>query len=355
MYFSKRSAICSKIISSIIFISLIISGCGILPEEEEALAPPLVKAKREEYQLYKATRKDITKYFKGVGSFEPAEKVDVFFTESGKRLSSVEVSYGQTVEKGTVLIRTNNADLESRIKLKEIDRDKQQLKLEQLKGEYDAYMSLPAEDRPASKELKDMDFDIKLAEMDMQALNIQLEELRKELEDSVLTAPITGKVVFIEDIKEGDIVEAYKPLVTIADPSQLQIFCQSNNAMQVKTGMIAEMTFNGKTYEGEVVISPDNIPRGAGKRFENAIVVKPSSDIEGAKLGGIIDILIPIESHKNVIVIPRNGVQRAFGIPLIRILDGDSKKEFNVEIGIETDTEVEIVSGLKEGQMVILN
>jgi multidrug efflux pump subunit AcrA (membrane-fusion protein) len=119
--------------------------------------------------------------------------------------------------------------------------------------------------------------------------------------------------------------------------------------------MKAELTFNDKTYDGEVVISPDNIPSGSGKRYENAIVVKPSKAIEGAKLGSTVDISIPIESHKNVVVIPKNGLQRAFGIPIIRIMDGDSKKEFNVETGIETDTEIEITSGLEEGQMVIVN
>jgi RND family efflux transporter MFP subunit len=354
MYFRRRFAICSIIIISFI-LATFISGCGILPEEEAALAPPLVQSKREEYQLYKAARKDITKFVKGVGSFEPAEKVDTFFHESGKRLSSIDVKYGQMVKKGTVVVRADNGDLESRIKLKEIDVSKLKIQLAELKDEYNTYMALPVGSRPAPKDIEDLQVRIKLMQLDMEAANIQLDDLSKEQGESVLTAPIDGQVVFIEDVKSGDVVDAYKTLVTIADPSNLQIYCQSSNVILVKTGMKAELTFDGKKYEGKVVISPDNIPSGSGKRYENAIVVKSSKVIEGAKLGSTVDISIPIESHKNVVVIPKNGLQRAFGIPIIRIMDGDSKKEFNVETGIETDTEIEITSGLEEGQMVIVN
>ena len=37
----------------------------------------------------------------------------------------------------------------------------------------------------------------------------------------------------------------------------------------------------------------------------------------------------------------------------VLVMDGDSRKEADVQTGLITDTEVEIVSGLEEGQQVI--
>jgi hypothetical protein len=43
------------------------------------------------------------------------------------------------------------------------------------------------------------------------------------------------------------------------------------------------------------------------------------------------------------------------GRSYVQIADGERKKEVDVEVGLTTPTEVEIVKGLEEGQQVILN
>lgn len=335
--------------------AILSSACGILPEEEETLAPPLVQPKREEYELYKVVKKDITKYVKGVGTLVPVVEKHLFFRESGKRLKSIDIKYGQKVEKGTIVAKVDSGNLESRIKQQEIAVRKAEFQLDQLREQYNKYLSLPPEYQPTQKELEGMKGDIKLAEMDLESARIVLNDLKSEYEQSILVAPIDGQVTFIENLKEGDPVEAYSTVVTIADPQKLQVYYQSDNTRLVKTGMKADVIYNNKEYKGEVVLSPDNVPADAHEKYKNAIVVKAEGFPEDIKMGEIVDISIPIESRKNTIVIPKKGLQRIFTESFVRVMDGDSKKEIDVEVGIETPTEVEILSGIEEGQMVILN
>jgi hypothetical protein len=39
----------------------------------------------------------------------------------------------------------------------------------------------------------------------------------------------------------------------------------------------------------------------------------------------------------------------------VQVADGDRRKEVDVEVGLMTATDVEIVKGVEEGQQVILN
>jgi hypothetical protein len=55
-----------------------------------------------------------------------------------------------------------------------------------------------------------------------------------------------------------------------------------------------------------------------------------------------------------VLIIPRSGLRTYLGRDYVQTLDGDSRKEVDVEKGIVSSTEVEIRKGLKEGQTIIL-
>ena len=312
-----------------------ISGCGILPEEEEVLAPPLVKPKKEEYELYKAQRKDITKYVKGNGSLVAVQEKPLFFKESGRRLKSIDVKLGQEVKKGQVLGRLDTGDLETQIKLQEYELRKRQIAINQLK------------EANADK------YSMENARIDYSMTKLQLGALKKQRNSSLLISPVKGVVTYIENVKEGDVIEPFKTMVIVSDPRQVHVYYQSNNTNLVKTGMKAQVTYNGKKYEGKVVMSPDTVPADANETMKNAILIDVKG-LENANMGDMIEIEIPIESKKDTIVISKRGLRRYMGAASVQVMEGNSKRELDVEVGIETPTEVEIVDGLKEGQMVIL-
>ncbi|MNI96739.1 hypothetical protein D3C73_1552570 [compost metagenome] len=56
-----------------------------------------------------------------------------------------------------------------------------------------------------------------------------------------------------------------------------------------------------------------------------------------------------------MLIIPKVGLRSYMGRDYVQVLEGESRKEIDVEKGIVSSTEVEIRKGLKEGQKVILN
>ncbi|MNI55640.1 Multidrug resistance protein MdtA [compost metagenome] len=74
-----------------------------------------------------------------------------------------------------------------------------------------------------------------------------------------------------------------------------------------------------------------------------------------ADIGTLIDVRIITEQRDDVIKIPKGGLRSFGGRNFVRVLEEDSKiREIDVEPGIKSSTEVEIVKGLEEGQVVIL-
>ncbi|MCX7923770.1 MAG: efflux RND transporter periplasmic adaptor subunit [Clostridia bacterium] len=384
-------------VASVIAVGMgLMSGCGVLPKEEKPLAPPLIQPKRQKYELYKVAKRDIVDSVKGSGEAIPIKSVPLYFKEEGRRIKSVDARIGQVVKKGDVLARIDVGDIESRIKQQQYMVSKAQIQLEQLekqeeaaridlksmqtvlknmKEEYDSSMKLPAASRPPIREMKNgitvQEYAVEKAKVMLEQMskqkesarldliNVQetLEELKNEREKSQLVSPMDGQVVFVEDIRDGDTVIAFKELVRVADTRQKQIYFRPPTAEvgKVKTGMTAELTYENKKYTGKVVLSPDNVPEDAGEAYKGAIVIDAKGLEERMKLGDPIVISIPIKSKNNTIVIPKMALKQILEKKYVQILEGDNKREVDVEEGITTPMEVEIISGLSEGQNVILN
>ena len=347
-----------RIFIGMILIAIIttsITGCTIMPEEEGALAPPLVKPKITEYELYKVAKKDITKELKGTGNLIASTEKTLYFEQSGARLKSIDVELGEKVKKGMLLVRLDSGNLQIQLKLQKNTVEKLQFQINIKKKLYERYMSLPENSRPPKMELEDIMNEKRLQEFDLNSASIVLEDIKNQIAKLNLTSPVNGVVTFIEDLKAGDTVDAYKQIITVSDPSKLQIYYQSDSVKDIKSGMQAAINHAGKEYKGEVVLAQDNAPVDALDKYKDAIILIIKEMSEEMKLGDSVDFIIEIKSKKDVISIPKQGLKVFLSRKYVQILEGGTKKEFDVQTGIETEDQVEIVDGLKEGQMVILN
>lgn len=322
-----------KFIAILITGSVALTGCGVLPKEEQTLAPPLVKPQKQEYELYDVVKKDITKAVKGNGTVVSSNENNLFTRENGKRLKTIKVKFGQMVNKGDVLLEFDTNDLESNIKLQELSLKKAQINNDRASAGTDEYAK-------------------QLAAIDVQVEKTKLDTMKSQLQSSKLTASIGGKVDFIETLKEGDIVEPYKTLVTISDPNKLQVNYKPSDTSgiaKLQTGLKVNLSLNGKSYEGVVAQLPTS-----GK-YKDSAVIDFKDAIKDVNLGDSMELNITLETKKNTIVIPKQGLKNFMGNNTVEVLDGNKKVSIDVEKGIESTTEVEILSGLKEGQKVILN
>ncbi|OZB91393.1 efflux transporter periplasmic adaptor subunit [Paenibacillus sp. XY044] len=331
-------------IAALLTALMLLSGCSLLPVEPETLQPPLVEPAKEQFNLVQASRGKIQTFLKGTAYFVSAQSEALSFKDMGGRLKSIPVTVDQEVKAGDLLAELETGDLDFQVRLQQLNVERAQLLYKQ------------ARDAGAGA------VDLRLKEIDLERERMSLQEMKAKLGQSRLYAPVSGTVTFVEKLNAGDNVNAYQAIVTVSDPSKVQltyVAADSKDLNPVKAGMPVSLKYKGKDYKGKVLQAPSDLPAAAdsSKAEKNGVTIFMSMDnAPGAvKVGDSAELTIELQKRDNAIIVPRSAIRSYMGRSYVQIAEGERRKEVDIEIGLTTPTEVEIVKGLEEGQKVILN
>lgn len=321
-----------------------ITGCTLLPAEEEPLKPPLVKPPQENYRTTPVEKKMISQEVKGNGVLESYHSDAVQFKSEGGRVKEVLVKAGDLVKKGDVLVQLDVGDMDINLRALEINVLKSKTALRAAKL---------AEDEDAGR----------IAQLQFEIDQIKYNRLLESFGNKQLIATMDGQVTFVAPIVEGDMVNIYETIVMISDPSKLRfsfMVDSSSDASKVSIGLNAVLKFgNGETLSGKVTQTPSSAPKTEdavlGQRYSTHIYIDTEKLPSAAEIGTRADVSILLQERQDVLVIPRSGLRNYLGRTFVRILeDGNKIREIDVETGITGSAEIEIVKGLEEGQFIVL-
>jgi multidrug efflux pump subunit AcrA (membrane-fusion protein) len=319
-----------------------LAGCSLLPKEENVLKPPLVKPAQENYSTVNVEKGTIVKSINGSGTFESISMDVAQFTGQGGRVEKILVRSGDKVKKGDVLVQLILDGLDLQLK-------EQQLALEKAKYAYQ-------QARNGDEQV------LRIAGLQLEIEQIKYDRLSKQFNSKQLVSHIDGEVVFAETVKEGDFIEAYQTLVMVADPSKLRVALQvdsANDIRDVEVGVAADVTLNDDKVVGKVVQTPSSSPSTLNKeladKYAKTLYIEVPKMPQGAEIGSMVSVKIITQQRDQVIKIARSGLRSYLGRNFVRILeDGKRLREIDVEPGLVGSTEVEIVKGLEEGQVIVL-
>ncbi len=322
---------------------IFLSACSILPKEEQVLAPPLVEPAKIEYDVVEVKAGEIIKSIKGTGNLIPQNRQSLSYTQDGGRLKTIHVSEGDLVKKGQTLIEVETGNLAYDIEQLQLDLKKAKLRLEQMKAQH------------ADK------YSIEIGELDIKSIQVRLNQLYNHQANSKIVSPIDGIVTFVTDIKQGEMIGAYQSVIQVADTSNLQILYTAINAgnlVDVKTGMEATVTLKDQTATGEVVTTPGDVPFEVYEKnpdlYSKSLIINLDKLPENAKVGDIVNIEVITAKKENTLIIPKNGLRKAMGRNYVQVLIDNTKREIDIETGIESATEIEVLNGLNEGDKIII-
>jgi len=319
----------SVLILMIPIISIVLSSCYLFPREEQILAPPLIEPAEITYSVMRK----LTSY----GSFVSVEQSNVFYEGTSGRIDTIEVSIGDEVEQGQILARLETGNLQSRIRIQELSHRKVEIAYER------------ALESGADK------YSLELAEIDLELADMALESLKDELERSILRAPISGSVVYVDSrVRESDWVNEFQVLVRIADPDNLQLECSGSDITEFKTGMVVDVRIGEETYSGKVVSTPADVPYGGDENLKRVIRIDVDDMPDTVELGDNAGVSYTIEKSEDTIVLPKQVIRTFVNRKYVMLLEDGLRVERDIEIGIETATQVEVLSGLSEGEVVIV-
>lgn len=191
----------------------------------------------------------------------------------------------------------------------------------------------------------------------------ELQRAQSRFDDTVLRAPIDGRITKA-DLKKGEFtgdLENFERAITMLgdSPYRVEIYTSEIDIPKVvysQTGAIELDAYPGQDFWLTVTeIDPaatsiDGVPKYRIKLdFVDAVEDK-------LKIGMTGDVDIITDVRIDVVHVPGRAVLRnANGANIVRVqLQNGTVEEREVEIGLETETDVEIIRGIEEGETIVV-
>jgi HlyD family secretion protein len=173
-----------------------------------------------------------------------------------------------------------------------------------------------------------------------------------------LEAPFDGTITRA-DPKVGDDVVAGTVGFRIDDLSELfvKVNISEVDINRVAIGQNVDLTFDavsGKTYKGTVTeVSSVGVDNGSGVDFEVTLKILEPDNLIRPGMTAAVNIIV--SEIKNVLSIPSRAIRLNNGQRIVYVLVNGQLTETNIEVGSSSDVQTEVISGLKEGDTVVLN
>jgi HlyD family secretion protein len=203
--------------------------------------------------------------------------------------------------------------------------------------------------------------DVDLYQAQVNQARAQIQLLENQIRDATLKSPTRGQITKINK-KVGELVqptlqEAVITLLPVA-PFGIEVDIYEEDVVKIDIGNPVEISlvpFPGKIFKGKVIsIDP------AEKIVEGVVYYETSIDFEempdGLKPGMTADLVIQAAFKENVLVIPEDALYEKDDKRTVQVFQEGEVKDKEIEIGlIGSDDLIEVVSGLEEGEKVILS
>lgn len=226
-------------------------------------------------------------------------------------------------------------------------------------------------DLQAAVELAQLELEILERGLDPQiertvaAAQFELDDLEAQLEEARIVATMDGEVVSLA-VAPGRAVEAFKPVIIVADPSGLEISAQLSAQQMRELTEGQEVSLWPADYPGQAlagVIRQLPYPYGSGggsETLENAdsatrIRLDFASLPAGVVLetGDLVRATVVLERRQDVLWLPPAAIRTFSGRQFVVVQDGDGQRRVDVVLGSESEQRVEVKSGVQEGQMIV--
>ena len=198
-----------------------------------------------------------------------------------------------------------------------------------------------------------------VAELQVKSAKQSVDYARKQLDEATIHAPFGGVVASV-DADEGDSVLATMTIVHLIDPDtmELEVEVDEIDIAEVKPGQRAIIEVDALPdllLEGEITsISTLSKEMGGLVLYEVTIGFNVPPD-SGLKLGmsAIADIIL--QERSNVLLVPNRALtQDSQGNPVVKVMVNEEIEERPVVTGISDGFDTEIVGGLNEGDVTVI-
>jgi multidrug efflux pump subunit AcrA (membrane-fusion protein) len=177
-----------------------------------------------------------------------------------------------------------------------------------------------------------------------------LQALKKNLADSRLVAPFSGIVAAVY-VRTGDTVRPGRPSIILSrgDETVVRIELPDRDASRVVAGQQASVQIENVPTKFDAIVS--SVVDQGGARIGLLKVTWPGDE---PVLGTPVQAAVQVQRKDNVLLVPQTAIRSIGSRRYVEVVEGGSSRRVDVDIGLDSNGNVEIVNGLREGQTVTL-
>lgn len=335
-----------KVIFAAIGVGLVLIGVFFLSR--------LQAKNKEKIVTAKVKRTTLKKVISASGKVKSEKEIGLKFQTSGK-LAWVGVKEGDSVKQWQAIASLDKKELQKKLEKEVNDYMNERWNFEEDRETY----HVTTDDLDKYTLSNTVRRILEKAQFDLNNTVLDVEIAHETQELATLVSPISGIVTHIDIPVAGVNITPATAVFTVADPNQVVFEANVDEVDigQIKAGQGAILTLDAYPEE-EIETKVEKISftatttRGGGTAFPVKFTLPENQNLK-FKLGMNGDVEIILQEKESVLVVLSEAIiKRGEKYYVFVVKNGVAKKQ-EIKVGLETETETEILGGVSEGEEII--
>ena len=387
-------------IFSLLILLFFLAGCALQPiteprrpdpESEPTIVPTAIAVEKPTYIVEQGA---VTSQLFKSGRVGPVTQSQLSFMINGQ-VDTVLVGSGTVVDAGDVVATLSTAALEQALEEAEaalslaqgqlsvaaenqaVDQRRAEIALELVRLQLD-YAITAAGDMPTAEQslaIGTLQLQLELAQLNLAEFDgavdptlasqvaqaqLEIERLQTEIGQSTLVTPVAGTVMVV-NAAQGDAVAAGETVLVVADLNALevQVTLLDRELQMLSEGMAALGTIPSRP-DASFAMTVRQLPYPYGTGAQGAavdttvrIAFDDPAQMAAVNIGDRLEVTILLERHEDVLWLPPAAIREFNGRLFVVVQEGQSQRRLDIKVGLQNENQVEITSGVSEGQLVV--
>ena len=331
-------------------VALCLTGCGILPTEEEFdVAPVLKEYEGASFNKVTVTRGTLEKTEEISGKYKGTVKEDIE-PDGASVIKKIFVKKGDRVKAGDVVMQYELPGSEKTLKESNEKIEKTKLQITQarelMKLEVEKQKKIGGGSKEITNARNQYEQQIKALESSLELLKMDAKIAKEEIEEEQITASVNGVVTYVDSKAEGTYGTEGEAAIKIEGKKKNRFEANSKYASHCKEGDIVTIEVRGQEYKATVKKDPEST---------DSVYFYPRSKLN-LEDGTVCSYQVILKEKKDILYLPSSIVYSMGDKHVVYYEDANGLKSTKeVSIGETIDNFVEITAGLEENEQVIAN
>jgi RND family efflux transporter MFP subunit len=265
-------------------------------------------------------------------------------SETQGRVKGVGVKIGDRIGTGSIIVRVDDELKQAAVANAQVNYDK-------AKADLDRYKMLQTESQGGVADIQ-----VQTMYQTMKGAEAALTVARRQLRDTRITAPISG-VVTARPVEVGSSLAPGSPVATIVDISVLKVKVNvpEEDVFKLHNGdrvLVTTDVYPGVDFNGSVSMIGAKADEAHTYPVEITVSNSSANPLRAGMFGRVQFISIP---HKSALMVPREAVVGSIKKAQVYVVNSGIARLRDVVLGGEEGTLVEVISGLIEGDQVVVS